>query len=562
MQNPLPAIVAVALLIASAASAGEFNAAKIDRELARIVAGKGKTDPLAAASLAVVIDGKLAYAGAAGCAAFPARVEEPCLRPFLPETKFRVASISKMALAMGVKALAEEGRIDLDADISTYLGWRLRNPAFPEHKITTRRLLSHLSSVRDPEEYWLAAPGKFTSLFETGAPPFASGDGKAPGDWFEYANLNYGVLAGVIEGASGERFDRFMTARVFEPLGLDIGYNWSGVTPAARQAGGALPARDKGAWRVLVDGPEVLAGALPYFLAGDGLDRAAYLQSYKPGDNPTLFSPQGGLRASTVDLARLVATLKSDTLLTPPVWRFRSAPAPNGNDENGFFGAFGLGVQTVEGDDRLLKKRTLVGHSGEAYGVRSGAWRIASEERRNIAFAFVATGVDAAPAAGANPTFTAVEERLARLAFQIAEKAAAKPASDEPRPFDAEADATRDLDAGLAASKANGRKLIAVLGTNACHDSRGLAKKFATPPLDRIIADAFNVVWIDVGLKDRNLDVAKRLGVEKVVGTPTVVILSPAGEVLNADTAADWRTADSRTMEDAVAYFRSYADKP
>lgn len=564
MLKSLLAIVSAGLLCSGVANAGAVKASKIDKELARIVAGKGGTQPAAAASLAVVVDGKVVYAGAAGCAAFPEMVGEECVRPFLPDTKFRVASISKMGLAMGIKALVGEGRIDLDADASRYLGWELRNPNFPTQAITTRHLLAHLSSVRDPDEYWLAAPGRFTSLFSDGKAPFATDPHQEPGAWFEYANLNYGVLAGVIEGAAGERFDLFMKRRVFEPLGLDLGYNWSGVSGAARRAGGALAAMEGGRWRILVDGPEILDGELPHFIAADGIDRNAYLEAYAPGDNPTLFSPQGGLRASTIDLARLVATLKDDTVLSPPAWRFATAPSPNGDDERGFYRAFGLGVQTVEGDDRLLAGRTLVGHSGEAYGVRSGAWRVQSETRRDISFAFVATGVDENPARGAHPTFNAVEERLVRLAFLIAEKAptAAAVGDDGPRPFDPDADAMRDLEAGLAASRANGRKLIVVFGTNACHDSRGLAQKFQTPPLDRIIAGNFNLVWIDVGLKDRNLDVARRLGFEKIVGTPTVVILSPAGVALNADTAADWRTADSRTLDDAVAYFRSYADEP
>ncbi len=101
-----------------------------------------------------------------------------------------------------------------------------------------------------------------------------------------------------------------------------------------------------------------------------------------------------------------------------------------------------------------------------------------------------------------------------------------------------------------------------VLGGNWCHDSRGLAAKFETEPLRSLIEANYQTVWIDVGHRDRNLDVARRFGVDGIIGTPTVIILSPDGAPLNSDTVHDWRTADSRTLADAVAYFDSFVRKP
>src|SRR5690606_39055883 len=55
----------------------------------------------------------------------------------------RIASISKLVVAIGVMRLVEAGTLDLDADVSGYLGWPLRDPAFPDVPITLRLLLSH-----------------------------------------------------------------------------------------------------------------------------------------------------------------------------------------------------------------------------------------------------------------------------------------------------------------------------------------------------------------------------------------------------------------------------------
>jgi CubicO group peptidase (beta-lactamase class C family) len=115
------------------------------------------------------------------------------------------------------------------------------------------------------------------------------------------------------------------------------------------------------------------------------------LSRYRPGENGALFSPQGGLRISMRDLARIGQMLakggkgfllpRSFRELTSPAWRFDGA---NGVGEtglaDGFFCAFGLGVQRLEEapapcrDGLFGDGRPRLGHAGEAYGLRSGLW--------------------------------------------------------------------------------------------------------------------------------------------------------------------------------------------
>src|SRR6187399_2237515 len=59
----------------------------------------------------------------------------------------RVASISKLVVALGAMRMVEAGTLDLDRDVSDWLGWPLRNPAFPDTPITLRQLLSHRSGL-------------------------------------------------------------------------------------------------------------------------------------------------------------------------------------------------------------------------------------------------------------------------------------------------------------------------------------------------------------------------------------------------------------------------------
>lgn len=548
-----------AILAVSPAAAGGVSAKDIDRKLQKIVAGKGPGDPVAGAALAVFADDRLIYAGAAGCAEYGTD-GETCDRALAPEMKLRVASISKMALALGLKTLTDTGAVDPDRDVSDYLGWRLRNPNFPDQPITARQLLSHTSSIRDPEAYWVDAPGRFQDLFKDPA-AFAAADpasDRGPGAWFEYSNLNYGVLAGVIEGVTGERFDLFMRRALFAPLGIDVGYNWSGVRPETRRTGAALHRREDGLWRVSVDDAAMRVAEPAPFRAAAGLDRSAYLAAYRPGDNPTLFSPQGGLRASVLDLGRILMRLRSAEGLTAPQWRFDPA-APNGKTEDGYFNAFGLGAQIVNGSGDFFRGRTIVGHPGEAYGLYSGAWVVRAEPGAgfpdDLTIAFAITGTEKPPGRGAHPSFNVTEEALMRLG----KAAALAGAADVPEPFDETADARAGVDAAFAAAAQDGRKVLMILGGNWCHDSRGLAQDMADPALAAVIGENFHTVFVDVGRRDRNLWLARKFDIGPLAGTPTVLIASKSGALLNRERIFDLTTADSQPITKITDYFQSYA---
>src|SRR5690242_8503042 len=77
----------------------------------------------------------------------------------------RVASVSKMVTAIGVMKLVEQGKLDLTTDVSRWLGWRLRNPGFPNQPITLSMLLSHTSSVDEhDDDYVIPLGGTLQSL--------------------------------------------------------------------------------------------------------------------------------------------------------------------------------------------------------------------------------------------------------------------------------------------------------------------------------------------------------------------------------------------------------------
>lgn len=319
-------------------------------------------------------------------------------RVMTTDSPVRIASISKLVAAMGFMTLVEAGKVGLDDDVSDLLGWTLRHPLFPGERITPRRLLSHTSGLRDGPSYPVAFGRPLRAALAPGGAQWDDGAwfgpaNEPPGDWFAYCNTGFAVLGQVMERLTNERFDRVMTGGLLRRLRLDCGYNWSGVTQATRDRVGVLyrkaasdegPYDPAGPWIAQLDAAVPAAPSITHARAPEAGDRP--LDSYQPGENGFVFSPQGGLRASVADLnriARLVALNGGSILapasmatLTAPVWRL-DPKRPNGDGYGGAIRAYGLGCQTltgVDGDNLFDGCEGWIGHAGDAYGLTSGLW--------------------------------------------------------------------------------------------------------------------------------------------------------------------------------------------
>lgn len=366
--------------------------------LADLVAGTDARSPQLAGVIGVVADRHgIVRAEAHGLANIAAG------RPLTPDSVVRVASISKLVVAVGVMRLVEAGTLDLDADVSRWLGWRLRHPAHPDTPVTLRQLLSHTSGIVDGSGYGFALEERLADRL---TPDHWGPDG--PGGRFEYANLNYGIIATVMEAATGERFDRLMTRLVLAPLKIDGGYNWQGASDAAvaraatlyRKGADEAHWNPAGPWIAQVDDLAGQRPACPVKTLG-GCDLAAYV----PGTNGTIFSPQGGLRISIPDLARIgrlllrggavdgVRLLKPDSVkaMFTPVWQ--AGGAVPGDDYHGQMLCYGAGPQCLSGrdgaSDQPVQGARWWGHLGEAYGLLAGLW---VDRRHGRVYAYALTG--------------------------------------------------------------------------------------------------------------------------------------------------------------------------
>jgi CubicO group peptidase (beta-lactamase class C family) len=338
----------------------------------------------------------------------------------------RVASVSKMVVAIGVMKLVEQGKLDLNSDVSHWLGWTLRNPSFPDRPITLGMLLSHTSSVREhDDDYAIPLGGSLRAVM---ADPKNWDPQHGPGDnYFKYTNLNFPIVGSIVEMVTGERFDMWMRRNLLEPMKLDACYNWPTCSDVLVARAVEL---DDPSGKPLKDD---LHGARPACPVQVNEGEPCELSRWKLGENGALFAPQGGLRISarglarvgrmllnggTLDGVRILSPASVDTLFTQ-VWRFDGS---NGDTEKGFYCSYGHATQQIPtpvpgcADDMGTRGRTLVGHAGDAYGMKSGIWL---DRARGLGVAYFVTGVPEKAATGPGTAFTAAETHAFRRTYAL-----------------------------------------------------------------------------------------------------------------------------------------------
>lgn len=150
------------------------------------------------------------------------------------ETIYTLASISKVVTATAVMQLSEQDLIDLDGDINQYLSFPVRNPQYPDEKVTPRMLLTHRSGLawpneEDPNFYRTypgdSAPPLFPWIREyivPGGSEYVSGIWKntPPGGQELYSNIGAALLGHLVEAVSGEDFNEYCKSHIFWPLDM------------------------------------------------------------------------------------------------------------------------------------------------------------------------------------------------------------------------------------------------------------------------------------------------------------------------------------------------------
>lgn len=310
-------------------------------------------------------------------------------------TMYRIASVSKTITATGMMLLYDQGLFEWDTPISDILGYQVVNPNHPDTEITVEMVLSHQSSLQDGNgygdflgvTYGASSPPNLSELIVPGGDYYTSNMWRTemPGTYFAYSNVNFGLIATLMEKLSGQRFDQFMKQHLLEPLEIAGSYHVADIENIDNVA---VLYRNQGGWTPQVDNYQGVPPA------------PADLPDYEPGTNGLYFGPQGSLRISALDLAKLMKLHLNDglwngePLIQPSTLQaMRTAlytyNGTNGDNYYGLFRSWGRGIQrttNTAGGDIVLPELEMWGHPGEAYGLISD-WYYDPETRFGVIFA-------------------------------------------------------------------------------------------------------------------------------------------------------------------------------
>ncbi len=276
--------------------------------------------------------------------------------PVTPDTRFQVGSISKVFTATTIMTLVDEGALDLDAPVTTWV------PDLPLARkagletLMLRHLLNHTTGFEGD------------IFFDTGAGDDALERGMTrfdrlrqwtvPGEVFAYCNTGFYLAGRIIEVVTGQRYEDVVTERVIEPLGLErTGFPSADLVTVSTASGHTLKSRDAG------------------------------YSVYRPWALPRVVNAAGGIVSTVDDLLDFAEMHLCDgeragtRVLTPESARaMRERTSNQGVIDAGF--GIGWSIQHVDGV-------ALIGHGGATNGFRA---HLVTVPERGFALAMLTNG--------------------------------------------------------------------------------------------------------------------------------------------------------------------------
>jgi CubicO group peptidase (beta-lactamase class C family) len=320
-----------------------------------------QSSPVVGLSVAVVKNSKVIYNHSFGFK----DVEKQL--PLTNASIFRIASISKSFTTTAIMQLVAEKKIRLDQDISELVGFKVRNPAYPNTVITLKMALSHRSSINDSEGYF-----SLDAIDPATNPNFAKCyNAYEPDKGYMYCNLNYNLAGSILEKLTSVRFDKYIQQQILDPLGLYGGYNVNALDSNLIAKIYEFNKETKG----FTLSPNAYA------------PRTEEINNYTMGRSTPLFSPTGGMKISANDLAKYMimhsqlGKYDGGRMISKNL--SQQMQAIISEEEN-----YGMALETTT---QLIPGKTMIGHTGVAYGLYSLMF---FEPKEKIGFIVISNGCD------------------------------------------------------------------------------------------------------------------------------------------------------------------------
>jgi CubicO group peptidase (beta-lactamase class C family) len=277
-------------------------------------------------------------------------------KPLMGESVFNLASISKQFTAAAVMLLAERGLLSLDDALAKYF------PEIPYEKIAVRHMLTHTSGLPEQNElmfkYWnsdspVTNPDMVEYLIK-----YRPAAAFQPGENFKYCNTNYSLLAMIVEKASGQKFEDFLTKNIFEPLGMK-------QTRFLKPTAGNYQTIFNQTENYIAD-----TGNKKFLLPRE-------IPEYKNAVALLGMVGAGNIYSTAADLLKWQESLKTEKILKRASIEQMESPQVKANIDNSDAYGFGLAIKSIYDDTRIF-------HYGGTLGYWNGVQHFKKTDRTII----------------------------------------------------------------------------------------------------------------------------------------------------------------------------------
>ncbi len=186
----------------------DINGTAVDKYMGEIANDYNATG----IQIAIIKNGSVAYTMEYGYANLDSKTAVSA------DTKFRIASLSKVFTTMNVMKAAEDGKLSLDVDVRKISGRKTRNPNYKYTEITMRMLLTHTSSMDDSDPTYETYPWTQLCRKENYLKT-------KPGTKFNYCNFGMGYAGACLEKATKMQITAFAQENFLDKMGIDAAYD-------------------------------------------------------------------------------------------------------------------------------------------------------------------------------------------------------------------------------------------------------------------------------------------------------------------------------------------------
>jgi CubicO group peptidase (beta-lactamase class C family) len=267
---------------------GPTDPAELEAFLDKELGKEMKKHHIAGAAVSVVKDGKLFFAKGYGYADLENKI------PVDPErTNFRTGSIAKLFTWTAVMQLAEQGKLDLNADVNDYLDFRIPD-TYPQ-PITLKDLMTHTSGFESPYYERLAKDPNDLMPPREWLVSHMPARVRPPGDVAAYSDYGAALAGYIVVRVSGEPYDRYVQEHILNPLGMAHTTAKPSMPPDIRAHTSVGYVYKDGAFQEFPDTSEI------------GRPRLEYADMGQPA-----LVPAGDMQSSATDMARFMIAQLQD----------------------------------------------------------------------------------------------------------------------------------------------------------------------------------------------------------------------------------------------------------